>query len=70
MNFTAKKFASYGLAVILLVCTVIALLGIWDIIDLEHIVRKVLSSLLVIFGASVVSLFIFNVVINDKNKDF
>lgn len=54
-----------------LLVTVIALLGIWDIIDLQHILRKTLSSLILIFAASAVVLFIFTIIINfkDSNSD-
>jgi hypothetical protein len=49
------------------VFTVIALLGIWDIISLEEIVRKMFLSLMVVFAASAVILFIFSVLIKDSD---
>lgn len=64
-----KKIASYFLVGIILFLTIIALLSIWDIIDFENVMRKILSSLFVVFVASVIILFIFAVVIrDDKNK--
>ncbi|MGD9995110.1 MAG: hypothetical protein AB7E36_09935 [Salinivirgaceae bacterium] len=66
MDITAKKITSYVLALLVVVVTSIALLAIWDIISLEYVVKKIMSSLLVIFAASVVTLFIFNVVIKDN----
>ena len=60
-----KKVAAYFLVGIILFLTVIALLSIWDIIDFENVMRKILSSLFVIFVASVIILFIFAVVIKD-----
>lgn len=65
MDFTAKKLTSYVLAIFIVIVTAIAVLAIWDVIQLEHIMRKVMTSLLVIFAASVVTLFIFNVVVKD-----
>ena len=65
MNLTAKKITSYVLAALVVIVTAIAVLGIWDIILLEDVMRKILTSLLVIFAASVVTLFIFNVIIKD-----
>ena len=48
-----------------LLFTVIALLGIWDVIDLDDIIRKMFVSLMVIFAAAAVILFIFAVLIKD-----
>ena len=51
----------------ILVFTIIALLGIWEIIELEEIIRKMFLSLMVIFAASAVILFIFSVMIRDSD---
>lgn len=65
---TAKKITAYVLALFVVSCTLIALLSVWEIISLQEVMRKILTSLLIIFIASVVTLFIFNVVIkNEKN---
>jgi hypothetical protein len=50
---------------LVLIFTVIALLGIWDIISLEEIIRKMFVSLMVVFAAAAVILFIFSVLIRD-----
>lgn len=60
-----KKVVSYILISLVLIFTIIAILGIWDIIDLEQVMIKVLYSLLVVFAASAVILFIFSVLIKD-----
>jgi predicted acyltransferase len=60
-----KKAVSYVLIGLVLIFTIIAILGIWDIIDLEQVMVKVLYSLLIIFAASAVILFIFSVLIKD-----
>lgn len=65
MDFTAKKITSYVLAILVVIVTAIAVLAIWDVIQLEDVMRKIMTSLLVIFASSVVTLFIFNVVIKD-----
>lgn len=65
---TAKKITAYVLALFVVSCTLVALLSVWEIISLQEVMRKILTSLLIIFIASVVTLFIFNVVIkNEKN---
>lgn len=61
----AKKIASYFLTAIILTFTVLGLLAIWDIIDVQDVMRKILLSLFVVFVASVVVLFIFAVVIRE-----
>jgi hypothetical protein len=55
------------LAIMVIAVTLIAVLAIWDVISLEYVFRKIITSLLVIFAASVVTLFIFNVVIKDHS---
>jgi hypothetical protein len=65
----AKKIASYFLTAMILTFTVLGLLAIWDVIDVQDVMRKILLSLFVVFIASVVVLFIFAVVIReDKNQ--
>ncbi len=60
-----KKAVSYVLIGLVLIFTIIAILGIWGIIDLEQVMIKVLYSLLIVFAASAVILFIFSVLIKD-----
>ncbi|MFW5657210.1 MAG: hypothetical protein ACOCXS_01385 [Bacteroidota bacterium] len=63
-----RKVVSYVLTTFVLVLTVIALLGIWNVIELEDVLRKVFLSLLVIFGASAVILFVYHVVTREPNN--
>ncbi|MCK4345264.1 MAG: hypothetical protein KAX05_08240 [Bacteroidales bacterium] len=66
---TVKTIVSYFLILLVLVFTVIGILGIWDVIDLDQVLQKILSSLIVIFAASAVVLFIFAVLIREpENK--
>lgn len=67
MSNSIKRIISYLLIGVILVFTIIALLGIWEIIKLEEIVRKMFLSLMVIFAASAVILFIFSVMIRDSD---
>jgi hypothetical protein len=60
-----KKIVSFILIGLVLVFTLVALLGIWGIIDLEQVMTKILYSLLSVFAASAVILFIFTVLIKD-----
>jgi hypothetical protein len=51
--------------ILVLVFTIIALLGIWEVISLEDIIKKMFVSLMVVFAAAAVILFIFSVFIKD-----
>mgnify|MGYP001419129727 CR=1 FL=1 len=69
MNSIAKKIASYVLVAFVLLFTILALLAIWDIIDIQDILQKTFLSLFVVFVSSVIVLFIFSVLIKDtKDK--
>ena len=69
MSNSIKKVISYFLLILVLVFTIIALLGIWDIISLEDIIRKMFVSLMVVFAAAAVILFIFSVLIKDDEPN-
>jgi hypothetical protein len=69
MNKTVKKVISYFLIALVLLFTAIALLGIWDIISLEDIIKKMFVSLMVVFAAAAVILFIFSVLIREDEPD-
>ncbi len=56
-----RKGISILLAVLTIFFTVLAILGIWDIIDVKHIASKSLYSILVIFVSAAILLFIFSV---------
>jgi hypothetical protein len=65
-----KKAVSYILIGLILVFTIIAILGIWGLldIDLQKVMLNTLYSLLVIFAATAVILFVFTVLIKDDMK--
>ncbi len=63
-----KKIVSYILITLVLIFTVVAILGIWDIIDLQNVMMNAILSLLIIFAASAVILFIYTVFMRDPDK--
>lgn len=67
MNFV-KKVTSYLLILLVVLFTTVALLGIWEIIPLEKIMIKMISSLVVVFASAAVVLFIFSVLIKDNGS--
>ena len=68
MDYSIKKIVAYILLVLVLFFMIIALLGIWDIINFKDVVTKLIHSLLVIFAASAVILFVFSVFIKEDEK--
>lgn len=69
MNTSVKKIISYFMITLVLIFTIIALLGIWDIISLDDIIKKMFVSLMVVFAAAAVILFIFSVLIKDEEPE-
>jgi hypothetical protein len=65
---TIKKVVSYILIACVLLFTIIAILGIWDIIDLRNIIMRSLFSLIIIFAASAIILFIYTVFMKDSDQ--
>ncbi len=62
-----KKTIAYFFTVLVLIFAVIAILGIWDIIELDNLIRKMFGSVLVIMAASAVIVFLFGVLIRDSS---
>lgn len=63
-----KKIVSYILVALVLIFTIVAILGIWDIIDLKNVMMNTIFSLIVIFAASAVILFIYTVFMRDSDQ--
>lgn len=64
-----KSLTAYVLIGFILVITIVSLLGVWNVISLDDVLRKIISSLLIIFVAAAVALFVFSVMINSDNKN-
>ena len=57
-----RKGIAILLTVLTLFFTALAVLGIWEIIDIKNIAWKSISSIFVMFVASAIILFIFSVI--------
>jgi glucan phosphoethanolaminetransferase (alkaline phosphatase superfamily) len=64
-----KTITAYILIALILIFTLISLLGVWDIISMDDIIRKIISSLLIIFVASAVALFIFSMFLKNQEQE-
>lgn len=65
---TIRKATAYILISLIVFSTIIGLLAIWDIIDVQEVMKKVFSSIFLVFVSSVVILFIFSVLFKDNDK--
>lgn len=68
MDTSIRKAIAYVLILLVLLFTILSVLGIWEVINLDFLVRKLALSLLVIFASSAVVLFIFSVLIKDTDQ--
>jgi hypothetical protein len=64
-----KNTIVYFFAALVLIFAVIAILGIWDIIELDNLIRKMFGSVLVIMAAAAVIVFLFGVLIRDNSDN-
>jgi heme/copper-type cytochrome/quinol oxidase subunit 2 len=64
-----KKVIVYFLSGLVLLFCIIAILGIWDIIDLENLLSRMFQSMMVILAASAVIVFIFAIMLKDYRRD-
>lgn len=65
-----RKGISILLAALTLFFTVLAILGIWDVINVKNIASKSLYSILVIFVSAAILLFIFSVLYKSGDDNF
>ena len=63
-----KRIVSYILIACVLLFTIVAILGIWDIINLKNVMMNTIFSLIVIFAASAVILFVYTVFMKDSDQ--
>ncbi len=63
-----RKITGFILVGIIVIFTVLTILGIWEVINLEDIVEKSFKSLLVVFVAAAVVLFITTVLVKDEQQ--
>jgi len=67
MNDMVRKSAAGILTVLVLFFTVLGILGIWGIIDIEHFFSKTLYTLLILFISSAILVFLYNTVFKGEN---
>jgi Mg2+/citrate symporter len=63
-----KHLTAYILIALIVISTIVGLLAIWDIIKIQEVFKKAITSVFLVFVSSVVILFIFSVLINNKKE--
>ncbi|MFH0756096.1 MAG: hypothetical protein V2B15_02275 [Bacteroidota bacterium] len=64
-----KKTIAYTLSVLVLLFSVIAILGIWEIVDIEDLIARMFKSLMVILAAAAVIVLIFSILDRPERKE-
>jgi len=64
-----RRAISILLALSVVLFTILAILGIWGIIDIKNFAWKSFSSVLIIFISSAILLFIFSVLYKNDRED-
>lgn len=63
-----KKIFAYSLSIIVLLFSVVAILGIWNVVDIEFLLGRLFKSLMVILAAAAVVVVIFSIL--DRPESF
>ena len=56
-----KKIIAYTLSVLVLLFSIVAILGIWEVVDIEDLIARMFKSLMVILAAAAVVVLIFSI---------
>jgi hypothetical protein len=66
---SVKKIIAYSLSILVLLFSVVAILGIWDIVDIEDLIARMFKSLMVILAAAAVIVLIFSILDRPGPRD-
>lgn len=64
-----KRIIAYTLSVLVLLFSIIAILGIWEIVDIEDLIARMFKSLMVILAAAAVIVLIFSILDRPERKE-
>jgi len=68
MENSVKKIATYILIFVVLISTLIGIFSVWDLINLEDVMWKIMQTLFIVFISALVILFVYSVLLRDTNK--
>ncbi len=64
-----KKIIAYTLSVLVLIFSLVAILGIWEVVDIEFLLARLFKSLMVILAAAAVVVLIFSILDRPERRD-
>ncbi len=56
-----KRIIAYTLSALVLLFSLVAILGIWDVIDIQYLIARMFKSLMVVLAAAAVVVLIFSI---------
>jgi hypothetical protein len=63
-----KRIIAYTLSALVLLFSIVAILGIWEVIDIEYLIARMFKSLMVIMAAAAVIVLIFSILDRPERK--
>jgi hypothetical protein len=64
-----KKIIAYTLSILVLLFSIVAILGIWEVVDIEDLIARMFKSLMVILAAAAVVVLIFSILDRPERRD-
>ena len=64
-----KRIIAYTLSALVLLFSLVAILGIWDVIDIEYLIARMFKSLMVVLAAAAVVVLIFSILDRPERPD-
>jgi hypothetical protein len=64
-----KRIIAYTLSALVLLFSLVAILGIWDVIDIEYLIARMFKSLMVTLAAAAVIVLIFSILDRPERPD-
>ncbi|MFW5820274.1 MAG: hypothetical protein ACOCWA_03230 [Bacteroidota bacterium] len=64
-----KKIIAYFFSILVLAFCILAILGIWNVIELENLLSRMFQTMMVILAAAAVIVFIFAIMLRERGKE-
>ena len=64
-----KKTIAYTLSILVLLFSLVAILGIWEVVDIEYLIARLFKSLMVVLAAAAVVVLIFSILDRPERKE-
>jgi hypothetical protein len=64
-----KRIVAYTLSALVLLFSLVAILGIWEVVDIEYLIARMFKSLMVILAAAAVIVLIFSILDRPDRPD-